>query len=143
MPLHLTENDEFLVKQLIGQDPFRKDFVIACSDEVSNLSTGTSKITFRSTSELSINEIRASVATAPVGSSIIIDVKQNGVSLFSSLLQIDAGSKTSVTSSSPPVLSTTILDDDAEITIDIIQVGASTPGTGLKVAILGSLIIPE
>jgi hypothetical protein len=110
---------------------------LVVGDETSNLTAGTSKLTFRMPFAMRITEARASVNTAPVGPAIIIDVNHNGTSIFSSRIHIDATQKTSVTSLSASDFSTTDLLDDAEITIDIDQVGTSTPGKGLKVCLIG------
>jgi hypothetical protein len=79
--------------------------------------------------------IRASVNTAPVGSTIIVDVNESGTSILSTKLTIDASEKTSVTAAVPPVFSDTAIANDAEITVDIDQVGSSTAGKGLKITL--------
>jgi len=50
---------------------------------------------------------------------------------------IDAGEKTSTTATSAAVLSDTSLADDAEMTVDIDQIGSTVAGAGLKVALIG------
>jgi hypothetical protein len=118
------------------------DTIIAsCSDEVTPITVDlvTPKTTFRAPYPLDLTTgyVRASLTTAPTGTAMIIDVKMNGTSLFSSLLQIDAGSKTSVGSAAPAVLSTVAIPDDAEFTVFITQVGSVIAGMGLKVAVTG------
>lgn len=114
-----------------------ESLIIAVSDETSNLSVGINKITFRMPYALTLTGIRASVNTAPVGSILIVDVNQNGASILGVKLSIDATEKTSVTAATPATITTSALLDDAEITIDIDQVGATTAGKGLKVTFLG------
>lgn len=109
--------------------------IIACSDETSNLTTSTAKVTFRAPSAMTIVGVRANVNTAPVGSTIIVDINEGGVSIFSTNLSIDASEKTSVTAASAAVISDTSIANDAEVTIDIDQIGSSTAGKGLKVHI--------
>lgn len=110
----------------------------AISDEVTNLSAGTAKITFRMPFPFVLAGIRANVNTAPVGAAIQVDVNVTGVgSIFSTPLTIDDGEKTSVTAAVPAVIATIALADDAEITVDIDQVGTTTPGKGLKIVMLG------
>lgn len=76
---------------------------------------------------------RASVNTASTYE-IIIDIKQNGVSILgNNKLKIDAFSKTSVTSTSQTTLSTTFIPDDAEVTFDVTSNG--TNAKGLKVVL--------
>ena len=54
---------------------------------------------------------------------------------MSTKLSIDDGEKTSKTAATPPVISDSALADDAEITIDIDQVGSDPAGAGLKVTL--------
>ncbi len=110
---------------------------VACSDETTDLTTGTAKATFRMPYALTVTAVRANVNTAPVGSSIIVDINDGAASILSTKLSIDAGEKTSTTATTPPVISDTALADDAEITIDIDQIGSGTAGKGLKVWIIG------
>jgi hypothetical protein len=111
--------------------------VVSLSNEISDLTTGTSVTTIRMPYAMIITEVRASVNTAPTGSTIIVDINQNGSSILSTKLSIDASEKTSTTAATPSVLSTTSLTDDAEITFDIDQVGSTIAGKGLKVYIIG------
>lgn len=109
----------------------------AISDETTDLTTGTAKLTFRMPFGFVLTGIRASVNTAPVGAAIQVDVNEGGVSIFSTPLTIDAGEKTSVTAATPAVISDATLADDAEITVDIDAVGSTTAGKGLKIVMLG------
>lgn len=111
---------------------------VAASDESSDLTTGTAKVTFRMPYAMTLSSVRASVNTAPTGSTIIVDINESGTSILSTKLSIDAGEKTSTTAASAAVISDSSLANDAEITIDIDQVGSSTAGTGLKVWLIGS-----
>lgn len=114
-----------------------ESIILACSDESSALTTGTSKLTFRMPYAFTLSAVRASVSTAPTGSTIIIDINESGASVLSTRLSIDASEKTSVTAASAAVISDNALADDAEITIDIDQVGSATAGAGLKVVLIG------
>lgn len=111
---------------------------IACSDETTNLVTGTAKVTFRMPYAFTLTAVRASVNTAPTGSTLIVDINEGGVSILSTKLSIDASEKTSTTAASAAVISDSALADDAEITIDIDQVGSTIPGKGLKVWLIGT-----
>jgi hypothetical protein len=124
--------------QLIEGDP-ASTISFAISDETSDLTVGSGKLVFRMPYAMTITDVRASVTTAPTGSTIIVDVNQGGSSIFTTnLLSIDAGEKTSTTAATPPNITTTALTDDAEITIDIDQVGSTVAGTGLKVYLIGT-----
>ena len=111
---------------------------IACSDETTDLATGV-VATFRLPQAMTLTELRASVTTAPVGSNIIVDVKEGGVSIMTTnLLNIDNGDKTSVGSATSPNITDTALADDAEITVEITQIGSTTAGAGLKISLIGT-----
>jgi hypothetical protein len=77
--------------------------------------------------------VRASVNTAPTGSTLIVDINEAGSTILSTKLSIDASETTSTTAAVPAVISDSALADDAEITIDIDQVGSTIAGKGLKV----------
>lgn len=109
---------------------------IAASDETTDLTTGI-VTTFRAPYAIELTDVRASVTTAPVGADITVDVTSNGTTIFSTIISIDDGSKTSVGSASPRVISTTSIPDDAELKIDIKTVGSTTAGTGLKLSFIG------
>jgi len=111
---------------------------LACSSETADLTTGTAKITFRMPFAMTVKEVRANVNTAPVGSTIIVDINEGGTTILSTKLTIDASEETSETAATPAVISDSALADDAEITIDVDQIGSSTAGKGLKVWIMGS-----
>lgn len=114
------------------------EFGVACSDETSNLTTGTAKSTFRAPCAFRLTALRASVNTAPTGSTIIVDVNKNGTTVMSTnKLSIDASEKTSVTAATAAGITTTDFADDDEITIDIDQIGSTIAGKGLKVFLYG------
>lgn len=113
---------------------------LACSDETTALTTGTAKVTFRTPCAMTVTAVRASLTTAQTSGSIFtVDINEGGTSILSTKLTIDNTEKTSVTAATPPVISDTSLADDAEITIDIDQVGDGT-AKGLKVTIIGTRV---
>ena len=115
----------------------RESIIVACSDETTAITTGNGKVTFRMPYAFTLEGVRASVGTAPTGSTIIIDINEAGATILSTKLSIDASEKTSTTAASAAVISDTALADDAEMTIDFDQVGSTITGAGLKVALLG------
>jgi hypothetical protein len=110
---------------------------IACSDETSDLATGTAVATFRMPYAFTLTGVRASVTTAPTGATLTVDINESGTSILSTKLTIDAGEKTSTTAATAAVISDSALADDAEITIDIDQIGSTVAGAGLKVYLIG------
>ena len=120
----------------LGGNP-TESLIIACSDESTALTTGTAKVTFRMPYAFTLTDVRASVNTAPTGATLNVDINEGGVSVLSTVLTIDAGEKTSTTAATPAVISDASLADDAEMTVDIDQVGSTVAGKGLKVALIG------
>ncbi len=116
----------------------KETFVIACSDETTDLATGTGVASFRMPYPFTVTEVRASVATAPTGAALTVDINEGGTSILSTKLTIDASEKTSESAATPPVISDASLADDAEITIDIDQIGSTVAGAGLKVTLIGN-----
>lgn len=119
--------------------------MVAVSDETSDLAVGDNQLLFRMPFGLVLDEIRASVGTAPTGSTIVIDVEvdsteSSGGSILSTLLTIDATEKTSTTAVTPAVISNNYLPDDSEVAINIDQVGSTVAGAGLKITFKGSRI---
>ena len=112
---------------------------IAVSDETTALTTGTAKGTFRMPYAMTVTGVRATVTTAPTGANIIVDINDGGTSIMTTnKLSIDATEKTSTTAATAPGVTDTALADDAEITIDIDQIGSTIAGAGLKIWIIGT-----
>lgn len=110
---------------------------VACSDETTPLTTGTAKVTFRMPHAFTLTAVRASLTTAQAtGSIVTVDINESGASILSTKITIDNGEKTSTTAATPPVISDSALADDAEMTVDIDQIGDGT-ATGLKVWLIG------
>ena len=114
-----------------------QSFITACSDETSDLTTGT-KSTWRTPYAFTISGITASLTTAATGAIFVVDINQNGVSILSTKLTIDISETTSKTATTPPVILTSALTSDSIITIDIDTIGSTNSGQGLKVTIIGN-----
>jgi hypothetical protein len=113
------------------------ELVVAASDETTPLTAGNAKITFRMPRAVTLTAVRASLTTAQASGNIFtVDINESGTSILSTKLTIDNTEKTSTTAATPPVISDTALADNAEMTIDIDQIGNGT-ATGLKVALIG------
>lgn len=84
---------------------------------------------------VNIRSVRAKVGTAPAGQAIIIDVKVNGTSIYGTpgnRPTIAAGAKNSGRNTG---FTTTVIPDGAELTVDIAQIGTTTPGADLGVQV--------
>ena len=111
---------------------------LAASDETTALTAGTAKVTFRMPHAMTLTSVRASLTTAQASGSIFtVDINQSGTSVLGTKLTIDNTEKTSVTAATPATITTSALTDDAEITIDIDQIGNGT-ATGLKITLIGT-----
>jgi len=111
---------------------------LAASDETTALTAGTAKVTFRMPYAMTVTAVRASLTTAQASGSIFtVDINEGGASILSTKLTIDNTEKTSTTAATAAVISDSALADDAEITIDIDQIGDGT-ATGLKITIIGT-----
>jgi hypothetical protein len=112
-------------------------FIVALSDETTDLTTGTAKASFNMPFAMTLTGVKANCTTAPVGSTIIVDINEAGSTILSTKLSIDASETTSTSAASAAVISDTALANDALITFDIDQIGSSTAGKGLKVTLYG------
>jgi hypothetical protein len=95
---------------------------------------------FRAPFPITAQYVRVSLSIAPTGSPVLVDVHMNGVTMFSTMIQIDIGMKTSVGSAIPSVLSIVNIPDDAEFTVFIVQKGLTISGSGVKVAVTGKKV---
>ena len=110
---------------------------IACSDETTALTAGAAKVTFRMPYAFTLSAVRASLTTAQASGSIFtVDINEGGTSILSTKLTIDNTEKTSSTAAAAAVIADSTLANDAEITIDIDQIGDGT-AKGLKVYLIG------
>ncbi len=118
----------------------REAFIIECSDETTDLTTGTAVRTFRVPHAYTITDIRGFCSTAPQSTStkLTIDVKKNGSSILSTKLTFDDAEDTTKTATFPRVISDDALADDDKISIDILDVGDDYAGAGLKVSIVAN-----
>ena len=116
----------------VHSNVFNEVILLACSDETTALT-----VTFRCPFAFYVTGVSASVTTALVGSTIICDINEAGSTILSTKLSIDAAEKTSTSAASAAVISDANIAADAEITVDIDQIGSSTAGAGLKVKLDG------
>ena len=117
---------------------------VAASDETTALTVANDLVTFRMPYAMTLNAgnagIRASLTGAGSTSGVTtIDVNQGGVSLLSTKITIDYGEWSSTTAATPPVLSTTALTDDSQITVDVDGLTGGANETGLKICLIGVL----
>jgi len=111
-------------------------WIVAISDTTTALTTGTAKLTFLAPYAATITGIGASVATAPTGATLIIDVNDGGTSIMTTdKLEIDIGETSTNTAATPPALTDTAIAESAVLTFDIDQIGSTVAGAGAFVYI--------
>lgn len=107
---------------------------LAFGDETSDMTTGTAKLTFQMPNfATTLVGVSVNVKTAPTGSTAVFDLKENGTTVLSTQISIDAGETTSETAATPPVISDSSLAANAIMTVDIDQVGSTVAGVAPKI----------
>lgn len=113
-------------------------FVVAASDEITALTTGAAKVTWRMPYAFTVTGVRCSLTTAQASGSIFtVDINEGGTTIISTKVTIDNTEETSTTAVAAPVISDSSLADDAEMTVDIDQIGTSG-AAGLKCSLIGN-----
>jgi len=121
------------------EDAEIKAFVIGCTGKGVDIVVEDKVESLRMPYAFVLLDVQASVDVAPVGADIVIDVNEDGYTILGTAgLVIPDGSETSTPA--PEILSYMILEQNSKITIDVIQVGSTTPGEWLKVSLIGFVI---
>ena len=92
------------------------------------LMTGTAR--WYPTQNIQLISVQSHVNTPPVGANILISIKKNGVVIISGVSIIPSTNSSSIVSDS------TLATIGDYLTVDITQIGSSTPGSDLTVQIL-------
>jgi hypothetical protein len=108
---------------------------IALSDEATNITTGTAKVTMRAPFAMTLTQIpRSSLTTVSTSGLVTVDINEGGTSVLgANKLSIDANEKTSTTAATATTIADASIADDAEITFDIDAAG--TGAKGLKITL--------
>lgn len=121
---------------LLGETDYPlESIIVAVGNETDPITAGVAKVTFRMPYAFTVSAVRASLKTASSSGNPTVDINENGATILSTKLSIDATEKTSVTAATAAVISDANLADDAEMTIDIDAAG--TGAVGLKVILIG------
>lgn len=97
--------------------------------------SGTHRIYNDSGSTWTIQRVRASVGTAPAGSSIIVDVNKNDTTIFTTQANRPSIAAAANTSGSVTNMDVTTVANGEYFTVDIDQVGSTTAGSDLTVQV--------
>ena len=109
---------------------------IAVTEENTNIQTGTAQVTIRSPYALGITDVRGSLSVASTGATLVeFDVNVDGTSIFTTEPTFDANETTTTTATTAGAINggVAMVNDDAEITIDIDSAGSGA--RGLKVTL--------
>lgn len=125
-----------LFADLMGFYP-PKILPVKCTDSVTPIAVAT-VATFRMPFAMTLTSVRAGLTVAQASGSIFtVDIKEAGTTIFSTLLTIDNTAKTSLTATTPAVISDAALADDAEITVLVTQIGNGS-AIELQITLIGS-----
>lgn len=100
------------------------------------LGTGKHRIYNDTGRTLTISAIRATLTTAPTGTSAIFDVNKNGTTVFTTQANRPTIAISGNTSGKITNADVTSLADGDYLTVDIDQVGSTVPGADLTVQVL-------
>lgn len=137
------DNDTSLATTAFVQGEKKDVILFAVSDETTDLTTGTAKLTFTLPRAFTVDTslssgLGCSVVTAPTVSGITVDINEGGTSIMTTnKCTIDATETNSQTAGTAPGVTDTALAQGATITVDIDGVGSGTAGAGLKVWLIG------
>lgn len=98
-----------------------------------SVSTGTFRLYNDSGSPWTIVGARATVAVAPVGAAVIIDVNKNGTTIFTNQANRPVIADGATSSGKVSSMDVTTVSDGEYLTVDIDQVGVSTSGNDLVI----------
>ncbi|UMO75995.1 hypothetical protein [Planktothrix phage Pra-JY27] len=110
---------------------------VACSDETTDITTGTSKVVFHMAFNFDLTEVFVGLTANSTSGLVEVDVNRNGASIFTTRPTVDANEATSLTAVTPAVLtaSPVALDKGDRMSIDFDAAG--TGAKGLKVYLNG------
>lgn len=100
-----------------------------------SVATGTFRLYNDGSTTWTIAGVRASVGTAPAGASIIIDIKVNGTTIFTTQANRPTIAAASNTSGNVTNMDVTTVAAGNYLTVDIAQVGSTTAGSDLSVQV--------
>lgn len=84
---------------------------------------------------LTLSGVTLKAKGAPTGAALIYNIKKDGVTIFSTRPQINAGATTGGTTA---VLSTTVIPVNSVLTLDVDQVGSTFAGSGVTIQLTGT-----
>lgn len=115
---------------------------IAMGDETTVLaaaSTSVPLVTFNMPYAFTLTNVIVSAVAAPTGAALVtVDVHENGTTVLSTKVTIDASEKTSATAATQPVISDSALAVNSLIEIFVDQIDTDNTAAGLKIYLIGN-----
>lgn len=118
-----------------GSRKFRQIIPFSAAGDV-KAEPGTHKIYNDTGETLRILSVRASVGTAPTGSSLIVDVNLGGTTIFTTQANRPAITSGSTTSGAVTSMNVVNWAPGQVMTVDVDQVGSTTAGKSLTVQVV-------
>jgi len=119
-----------------GTKGYTESIVLPLSDETSDLETGDAVYSFFLPYNLTVDKIYASLNTQCAGSSVIVDIKRSGMSIFDTQ-KIEVPTNSDMNTVQPDYSTGLYFPQFSKIVFNIDQVGSTTAGQGLKVMLIG------
>ena len=130
----LLMNRTFNGTKWLGQE---ETLAIAFGDESTAHTTGTAKVSFHMPYEVILKEVKVSLVTAATGTDLFtVDLNDDGTSVFSTVVTLDASEKISSSAATPAVISSTSIAEDSLMTVDIDTIGNTVAGAGGKIYLI-------
>jgi hypothetical protein len=115
---------------------------IAMGDETTVLAAASTSVplaTFSMPYGFTLSDVIVSAVAAPTGAALVtVDVHENGTTILSTKVTIDASEKTSATAATPVVISDPDLAVNSLIEVFVDQVDTDNTAAGLKIYLIGN-----
>jgi hypothetical protein len=127
-----------ITKEMLESFQLYQEITIPLSSETADAAAATAVTSWFPEYDYKLHSIAVVASVAPTGSTAEFDMNDEGVSMLSTVVSIDAGEDTSDTAATPPVISDTTITAGNKYTFDIDQVGATIAGKGYKARLVVS-----
>lgn len=127
-----------ITAEMLASFQLYQEITIPLSSETADAEAATAVTSWFPEYDYKLHSIAMVASDAPTGSAAEMDMNDEGVSMLSTVVSIDAGEDTSDTAATPPVISDSTITAGNKYTFDLDQVGATNPGKGYKARLVVS-----
>lgn len=127
-----------ITKEMLESFQLYSEFTIPLSSEEGDAAVANAVTNWLPYYDYKLHHVMLTAKDAPTGSTAQVDINDEGVSMLSTKLTIDAGEDTSATAATPAVIFDDVITAGNNYTFDIDQVGATNPGKGYKLTLIVS-----